>query len=97
MSTNISANPSPGLIDSALAQPHATRATDALLDDPQEWETFGRLCADAARQAPPGAWESHVVIGGMHCAACALTIEDALRAVPGVARADVSAATQRAR
>jgi Cu2+-exporting ATPase len=33
----------------------------------------------------------------MHCAACALTIEDALRAVPGVARADVSAATQRAR
>ena len=38
-----------------------------------------------------------MVIGGMHCAACALTIEDALRAVPGVAQADVSAATQRAR
>ena len=37
------------------------------------------------------------MIGGMHCAACALTIEDALRAVPGVAQADVSAATQRAR
>ena len=33
----------------------------------------------------------------MHCAACALTIEDALRAVPGVEQVDVSAATQRAR
>ncbi|MNZ95495.1 Copper-exporting P-type ATPase A [compost metagenome] len=33
----------------------------------------------------------------MHCAACALTIEDALRSVPGVERAEVSAATQRAR
>lgn len=33
----------------------------------------------------------------MHCAACALTIEDALRSVPGVERVEVSAATQRAR
>lgn len=33
----------------------------------------------------------------MHCAACALTIEDALRAVPGVEKAEVSAATRRAR
>jgi Cu2+-exporting ATPase len=33
----------------------------------------------------------------MHCAACALTIEEALRAVPGVQRADVSGSTHRAR
>ena len=33
----------------------------------------------------------------MHCAACALTIEDALKAVPGVGEVDVSAATRRAR
>ncbi len=80
--------------------PTASRApvTDALLDDPQEWASFGRPCAEARPQSvPTGAWESHLVIGGMHCAACALTIEDALRAVPGVAEADVSAATQRAR
>ena len=42
-------------------------------------------------------WESQVVLEGMYCAACALTIEDALRAVPGVVQADVSAATRRAR
>ena len=95
---NISANLSSGQIDSALAQPPAVKATEVLLDDPQEWDAFGRPCTESARSASsPGAWESHVVIGGMHCAACALTIEDALRAVPGVAQADVSAATQRAR
>nr|WP_228529972.1 cation-translocating P-type ATPase [Diaphorobacter caeni] len=33
----------------------------------------------------------------MHCAACALSIEDALRQVPGVLEVDVSAATRRAR
>ena len=68
---------------------------ETLLDDPQEWASFGRQCADTAQQS--GAWESHVVVKGMHCATCALTIEEALRAVPGVAQAEVSAATQRAR
>lgn len=38
-----------------------------------------------------------MVLEGMHCAACALTIEDALRRVPGVSEVDVSAATRRAR
>lgn len=71
----------------------------ALLDDPQEWSAFGRLCGAATEGELPadGRWESHVVLEGMHCAACALTIEDALRQVPGVAEADVSAATRRAR
>lgn len=67
---------------------------EALLDDPQEWSSFGRPSADGA---VGGAWESHLVVEGMHCATCALTIEDALRSVPGVERAEVSAATQRAR
>ncbi|WP_313077255.1 cation-translocating P-type ATPase [Melaminivora sp.] len=78
---------------------HAERDL-ALLDDPQEWSAFGRPhgVADAAGLAPKEtAWESHVVLGGMHCAACALTIEEALRRVPGVQEADVSAATCRAR
>ena len=47
--------------------------------------------------ASDAVWESNVVLEGMHCAACALTIEDALRAVPGVEQVDVSAATHRAR
>src|SRR6218665_1557852 len=48
--------------------------------------------ADRAR-----VWDSQVVLEGMPCAACALTIEDAMRAVRGVLQADVSAATRRAR
>jgi len=78
----------------AAAGASDARSDDFLLDDPQEWAAFGRARADG--QSTP-AWESHVVVQGMHCAACALTIEEALRAVPGVASAEVSAATQRAR
>lgn len=37
------------------------------------------------------------MIEGMHCAACALTIEDVLLAVPGVVKAEVSAGSHRAR
>lgn len=71
-----------------------------LLDDPQEWSAFGRPHSPAAPAGPADpatVWDSQVVLEGMHCAACALTIEDALRAVPGVLQADVSAATRRAR
>ena len=42
-------------------------------------------------------WESSVVIEGMHCAACAFAVEDALMAVPGVRSAHVSSASARAR
>ena len=78
--------------------PQAARSTAApgvgpsLLDDPQEWSAFSRPA-----QETPGCWESHLVIEGMHCAACALTVEDALLAVPGVSSASVSAGSHRAR
>jgi Cu2+-exporting ATPase len=66
----------------------------ALLDDPAEWPAFGRpLDEDAAS----GRWESQVVVEGMHCAACALTVEAALAQVPGVLKVEVNAATRRAR
>ncbi|MHB8947510.1 MAG: heavy metal translocating P-type ATPase [Rhodoferax sp.] len=42
-------------------------------------------------------WESNILIEGMHCAACALTLEDALLSVPGVLKAEVSAGSHRAR
>nr|WP_315466131.1 cation-translocating P-type ATPase [uncultured Rhodoferax sp.] len=66
---------------------------DALhvVDHAAEWSAFSRESATHA-----SCWESNVVIEGMHCAACALTIEDALRSVPGVQEARVSAASQRA-
>lgn len=71
-----------------------------LLDDPQEWSAFGRPRQPAGAGVSDlshCAWDSQVVLEGMHCAACALTIEDALRSVPGVQQAEVSAATRRAR
>src|SRR5574343_26868 len=71
--------------------PVTQAAALGLLDDPQEWAAFSRPVA-----GQDGGWESHLVIEGMHCAACALTIEDALRAVPGVTQARVSAGSYRA-
>ncbi|WP_196869899.1 cation-translocating P-type ATPase [Polaromonas sp. CG_9.11] len=64
----------------------------AMLDEPDEWSAFSRPLA-----GQPSCWESSVVFEGMHCAACALTIEDTLRKVPGVLSADISAASHRGR
>lgn len=63
-----------------------------MLDDPDEWSAFSRPLA-----GQPSCWESSVVFEGMHCAACALTIEEALRKMPGVLSADISAASHRGR
>jgi len=63
-----------------------------LLDDPQEWEAFSRPVQEQDHR-----WESNLLIEGMHCAACALTVEDALKRVPGVVSADVSSGSHRAK
>ncbi|MDD0815292.1 cation-translocating P-type ATPase [Curvibacter sp. HBC28] len=95
------------LAPSAASDPAVSKAAErlSLLDDPQEWTFFGHpvsadgpldaVSADSALRAGP--WESQVVLEGMHCAACALTIEQALLEVPGVTDAQVNAATRRAR
>ncbi len=73
----------------------ATPPTDVplwLLDDPQEWSAFSRPSGQE-----PDCWESNVVIEGMHCAACSLTVEDALTRIPGVISAQVGAASHRAK
>jgi P-type Cu2+ transporter len=61
-----------------------------VIDDPMEQRLFTRwdTPAQGARMA-----ESALRIGGMYCAACAGTLEQALLAVPGVTRAQVSAAS----
>ncbi len=64
----------------------------SVLDDPQEWSAFSRLDTHRA-----DCWESNLQIEGMHCAACALTIEQALLSVPGVIQASVGAGSHRAR
>jgi len=88
-------------VPAGLLQEGAADSAAALLDDPQEWSAFGRPQGVPATGDPDTdaavPWESHVVLAGMHCAACALTIEDTLRQVPGVLEADVSSATHRAR
>ncbi len=63
------------------------------IDDPDEWAAFSRPAASQG----PGVWESSMAVEGMTCAACALTIEEALRDVPGVVSAEVGAASRRAR
>ena len=63
-----------------------------LLDDPQEWAQFS-----LPEKNQTGSWSSSVVFEGMHCAACAITIEDALRSVPGVASVQINAASHRGR
>lgn len=96
--------PSPATETVALdSESPSVTSSVSLLDDPQEWSAFGRPVGASVSRDPAlapeasAAWDSHVVLQGMHCAACALTIEEALRSVPGVERAEVSAATQRAR
>ena len=92
------------LSPSAQAEEAALSASDdsggaadfGLLDERDEWLEFSRP-VDARVGVAPGCWESTVVFEGMHCAACAVTIEQALRATPGVIEADVNAASHRGR
>ena len=63
-----------------------------LLDDPSEWEAFGRPLPTAE-----GRWESYLAIEGMHCPACALTVEQALQPLPGVHAVQVNGASAIAR
>jgi P-type Cu2+ transporter len=62
------------------------------LDDPAEWVNFSQVHDEKNH-----AWESRLAIEGMHCAACAINVEKALKALPGVLSADVNATSGRAR
>ena len=84
-------DPGVGAVD-RKALPPAHPSEYQLLDDPHEWDAFSR-----PHGAAPGTLESSLVVQGMTCAACALTVEDALRKLPGVLAADVSAGSRRAR
>jgi Cu2+-exporting ATPase len=69
----------------------------ALLDDRQEWLRFSQQHKSKQPNDSQDCWDSHVVIQGMHCAACAFTVEEALMSVPGVQSVEVNAATHRAK
>ena len=68
-----------------------------VLDQPGDWEAFSRPLGGTTPTGTPGTWESFVGIEGMHCAACSLTLEQALKSVPGVQDASVNAASHMAR
>lgn len=63
----------------------------AILNNPEEWTKFSE-----ANVREAGVWESHLAIDGMHCAACAINIENTLNTLPGVLSAQVNAASGRA-
>ena len=56
--------------------PMHSQAALVLLDCPDEWSAFSRPSTQYA-----DCWESSVLIEGMHCAACALTVEEVLSRV----------------
>ncbi|MES2400852.1 MAG: cation-translocating P-type ATPase [Pseudomonadota bacterium] len=66
-----------------------------VLDDPQEWGAFTRPY-DQENQDTHELMESQVVVRGMYCAACSLTLEQSLLGVKGVRSVHVSAASGRA-
>ena len=71
----------------------------ALLDDPQSWAAFSHpahAAVASTTESSADTWQSQVVVHGMHCAACALNVEAALCAVPGVKEVVVNGATHRA-
>ncbi|MEK8032827.1 cation-translocating P-type ATPase [Ideonella sp. DXS29W] len=81
-------------VDPALAvTPADPDPALATLDDPIEQQACTRWLTDPQGRRSA---DTSLLIGGMHCAACAGIIESALQAVPGVERAEVSAAGQRA-
>ncbi|MBX3658037.1 MAG: cation-translocating P-type ATPase [Ramlibacter sp.] len=81
---------------SLAATSSAPRASlTAVLDERADWAAFSRPCRD--RGAGQESLESHVAIEGMHCATCSLTVEQALKDVPGVLDATVNAASRMAR
>lgn len=66
-----------------------------LLDTREEWCVFSHITSHASAQT--ATWESSIVIDGMHCTACSLNIENALKKTSGVLQADINAASHRGR
>ncbi len=73
--------------------PSAADTALAILDDPLEQGRYTRWVSGAGGER---LGESALQLGGMHCAACAGLIEQALLGVDGVSAARVSAAAERA-
>ena len=65
----------------------------ALYDEPEAWAAFSRGPDGTPNLSQSQIVQSFVVVRGMHCSACALALESALRSVKGVVAVQVSAAS----
>ena len=74
--------------------PSPAQRDPGVLDDPLERDRYTRWLDAEATDGVARLAESSLRIGGMHCAACAGTIEHALLGVDGVVAASVNAATE---
>ena len=88
----LKAMPQASLVSSFAPSDPGQPSSWHLLDDPQEWSSFSQQ-----EKTQQDCWASSVVFEGMHCTACAITIEEALRQVPGVQSVQVSSASHRGR
>lgn len=80
------------LAKNVLSTVHPEQNTWVAVDEPAEWSSFSQ-----SLNKNPSEWVSHLAIEGMHCAACAINVENALKSVPGVLTAEVNATSGRAR
>jgi Cu2+-exporting ATPase len=62
------------------------------LDDVKEWSHFSQSIDKENIR-----WESHIVIEGMHCAACAFKVENTLKSLSGIVEVSVNATSGHAR
>jgi Cu2+-exporting ATPase len=62
------------------------------LDTIDEWSHFSQ-----STNKNDTRWESHIVIEGMHCAACAFKVENALKSLSGVIETSVNATSGHAK
>lgn len=62
------------------------------LDDAKEWSHFSQSIDKENIR-----WESHIVIEGMHCAACAFKVENTLKSLSGIVEVSVNATSGHAR
>ncbi|MBE7939641.1 MULTISPECIES: cation-translocating P-type ATPase [Ramlibacter] len=83
---------SPLSLAAATDGPQDRAAAWTALDQPAEWRAFSREL-----QGQGGRVESWLAIEGMECPGCALVVEDALTACPGVRSAQVNGSTATAR
>ncbi len=73
---------------SPLVPPMGEVSQWAAMDEPAEWEAFSRPVAGRE-----GHWESCLMLEGLRCAACALTVEEVLARLPGVDTVRVNGVT----